>query len=764
MRNRFLSLILCFFCFYQVKSQNFYDLSIVQKIELHFSDANWNYQLDTIKIGTDGYILADWVSVNGVRLDSVGVKYKGNSSYDSSYKKKSLHIELNTFKDQLFQGYSDIKLGNAYADPSMIREVMAYNILNNYMDCPKSNFAEVYINGKYFGIYSNSENINKKFCNDRFYSSNNTFIKCNPMIAPGPTVKSNLKFISLDSSDYFNYYELKSKRGWWEFMNFCDTVTNFPSRLNAVLDIDKAIWMLAFNNLVLNLDSYNGAFAQNYYLYKDNTNHFNPIIWDLNMAFGGFPYAGGPNNSMGTLSLSNMQQLSPFYHESHQDWPLINAILGNPAYKRMLIAHIRTLIKENFSNNSYIALATQLQNLIDSKVQSDSFKFYTYLQFKNSMSSNVNIGSYSVPGISTLLDARTVYLNSTSDFTQVAPIISNLKTNYANPATLTLTAKVTNCNLDGVYLGYKFDITQNFEKQTMFDDGKHGDGIAGDGIFGTILYLTVPNVSFYIYAENSNAGMFSPERAEFELYKYNVPLDSINKGDLVINEFLAKNDKNDINEYGVYSDWLELYNTTDDTLNLTSYHLTDNISNREKFTFALNTKINPKSYLIVWADGLASTTKYVHANFSLSSNGGYIILSTPTGKMLDSLIYSTQLSDISTGRCPNGTGNFTEITTPTFKESNNFFCKVTSLHESPILEKVQVFPNPAHAFADVHCHDNQIASVSLYNSLGQRINTTKFSEGNARIFTNEFPNGIYFLVLNTKTGFSVNIGKLAILN
>jgi spore coat protein CotH len=58
-------------------SQNFYDRSVVQNIELFFSFANWDAQLDAAAT-TESYIIADSVRINGVSFDSVGVKYKGN--------------------------------------------------------------------------------------------------------------------------------------------------------------------------------------------------------------------------------------------------------------------------------------------------------------------------------------------------------------------------------------------------------------------------------------------------------------------------------------------------------------------------------------------------------------------------------------------------------------------------------------------------------------------------------------------------------------
>ncbi|MDO8897025.1 MAG: hypothetical protein Q7V19_05195, partial [Bacteroidales bacterium] len=72
----------------------FYDLSTIQQIEIFFLQPNWDYQMDTAKHGAEGYIIADRVVINDVEFLNVGVKYKGNSSYDSTYRKNPLHIEL----------------------------------------------------------------------------------------------------------------------------------------------------------------------------------------------------------------------------------------------------------------------------------------------------------------------------------------------------------------------------------------------------------------------------------------------------------------------------------------------------------------------------------------------------------------------------------------------------------------------------------------------------------------------------------------------
>ncbi len=120
-----------FLASFNLFGQSFYNINQIQKIEITFSQANWDYQLDTAKAGKEGYVLALQVKINGVPFDSVGVKYKGNSSYNPAANKNPLHIALDEYKDHSYEGYTDVKLGNNHSDPSMIREGLGYNVLKN---------------------------------------------------------------------------------------------------------------------------------------------------------------------------------------------------------------------------------------------------------------------------------------------------------------------------------------------------------------------------------------------------------------------------------------------------------------------------------------------------------------------------------------------------------------------------------------------------------------------------------------------------------
>lgn len=746
-------------------AQNFYNTDTIQRVEIYFDQSDWDYRLDLLKLTTDEYLMAKTVIINGVKFDSVGVKYKGSSSFDSSNLKNSFHIELNNLKKQDYLGYTDIKLNNGYADPSMIREVLAYNILNKYMDCPKSNFAEVYINGTYFGVYSNSESVNKNFVKSKFQTSNNTFIKCNPVITPGPTVKSNLKYINSDSSSYFNFYELKSKRGWTQLVNLCDTLCNLPSKSASIIDIDRVLWMLAFNNLLVNMDSYNGVFAQNYYLYKDYTNRFNPIIWDLNMAFGAFPFAGSQGSGMGTLSIAQMQQLSPDFHRNHADWPLINLVFSNSIYRKMYYAHMKTILNENFSNNSYISIADKYRSTIDKSVKDDNLKFYSYNEFLSGNTNDVNIGTYTVPGIKNLMEPRITYINGLNEIKNSQPEITLVKTIPEIPvynSQIAISAKVLNSKSDSVWLSYRFAVTDKFTKTKMYDDGNHSDGTSGDNIYGVNLTMTSANLQYYIYAENEGSARFSPERAEHEFYMASVPIDTIKTGDIVINEFLAINDKSDINEYGVYTDWIELFNSTNKTLNLSGFLLSDDATEKGKFTFAENTLIYPKSFMIIWADGLKTTLKAIHAPFSLSGSGGQVVICKADSTILDSITYGEQTKDISLGRCPDGSGKFTEMEPPSFKGTNNIICKAFGIKKYKNYFDNSVFPNPADDWFEIKIQNSKAYEVEIFDYLGKVVSQKQIEGNSIKFNTEKMRSGVYFYKIYDNKENLIKIGKIVV--
>lgn len=110
-------------------------------------------------------------------------------------------------------------------------------------------------------------------------------------------------------------------------------------------------------------------------------------------------------------------------------------------------------------------------------------------------------------------------------------------------------------------------------------------------------------------------------------------------------------------------DWVELYNSTGNTVNLSGMGISDDPSQPRKWQFPEGTTIAPGEYQVLYLSGL-NTTKYEagklsHASFSLAADGGEaLVLSTAAGEIVDRVPLPTQYSNISYGRITGQQGFF----------------------------------------------------------------------------------------------------------
>ncbi|MFM8359103.1 MAG: lamin tail domain-containing protein, partial [Verrucomicrobiota bacterium] len=130
---------------------------------------------------------------------------------------------------------------------------------------------------------------------------------------------------------------------------------------------------------------------------------------------------------------------------------------------------------------------------------------------------------------------------------------------------------------------------------------------------------------------------------------------------VVLNEFMAQNTRTLADPAdGDWDDWIELYNSGPNPVDLTGYHLTDNLTNSlaAMFRIPAGYPLPPGGRLLVWADGETSqnspTNSGLHVDFALARTGEQIGLFDPAGTVVDSLTYGAQTPDVSTGRFPDG--------------------------------------------------------------------------------------------------------------
>lgn len=90
-----------------------------------------------------------------------------------------------------------------------------------------------------------------------------------------------------------------------------------------------------------------------------------------------------------------------------------------------------------------------------------------------------------------------------------------------------------------------------------------------------------------------------------------------------------------------YSDWIELKNTSNQPVNLSGWHLSDDIDEPTKFSLPAGAFIPANGYLLVLADDqdeFNGEGDFIHTSFRLSANGDDLVLANPSGTVVDSFV------------------------------------------------------------------------------------------------------------------------------
>ena len=367
------------------QSTDFYAIDTIQEIKISFESEDWRMQLDSLRFNGSELLPAN-ISINGMEFEEVGVRIKNDRVFLPDEPKNSLFIRLDHTKpDQKYAGQRAIMLSLSLRDPSMVREVLGLELARKYMPAPRANYAKVTVNGEYYGLFANLEPIDDVFLEKNFGSIDGRLFYSNP---PSNSKKND----GCQSSAYGNLLPDKGEACYDKNFNLVrgDNFSTLISLIEAldngqdlekILDIDRTLWMLAFQNITANLASYIGKEAPNYFLYQGANGQFTPILWNLNFAFGSYKNIGKGSD----LSSSGMERLDPYLHINNDRKPLVKQLLSNPVYKRMYLSHMRTILYQEFLSGDFEKRAKELQELIKVPLINDRNRYYTSSDYDKSL-------------------------------------------------------------------------------------------------------------------------------------------------------------------------------------------------------------------------------------------------------------------------------------------------------------------------------------------------------------------------------------------
>ncbi len=385
-------------------------------IDITIDESDWQELLDDAL--SESYYRCD-VAINGVTCANVGIRVKGNTSLSmvaaSNSDRYSFKLQFDEYvSGQSFLGLDKLVLNNNYADATMLREAIVYDMFN-YLDADASlwNYASVSVNGEPIGVYLALEAVEESFALRSYGVDYGECYKPDDMEMGGAGRMNQVDPDGLeemfrqgspteDSSDTAPSFDISVSPGQsgsaagldylgddpdsystiWASSVFDSTDADHQRVITALknidagtdleryLDVDNMLRFLAVHSFVVNLDSLSGSMAHNYYLYEENGT-LNMIPWDYNLAFGGF--RGGDASDIINFPID-----TPFSGEERQ---FFMVLLNNTEYLTRYHDYLHQLVDEYVGSGRLDALYTSLRTRLDPLVDADPTAFYSYEEY-----------------------------------------------------------------------------------------------------------------------------------------------------------------------------------------------------------------------------------------------------------------------------------------------------------------------------------------------------------------------------------------------
>jgi hypothetical protein len=378
----------------------------VHSINIRFPQ---QYYWDSLTIyyaqGNEQYIPAT-VIINGVTIDSVGVRLKGNSSYSHPNNKKSIRLGFDQYRSgQRWDELKGIHLNNCWGDPTLMREKIYLDFCRDVgIHAPRANFARVSFNDTLWAFYSMVEHVNKTFLTTHYADGTGDLFKAVDGIGGSVPEVSNFRWYGAVPDSYYTRYELKTEESttaWGNLITLLDSINNNPNTASAfpnTINLGNFYKAIATDILFANLDSYINSSRNFYFYFHPVTGKMEWIVWDTGLSFG--VYSGG---------VSNMEGLSVTYVSNTTNRPLVGRIFDTTVLRNEYLRELCLVYSNYFSAARLFPHIDSIANMIRPYVYEDQRKMYTNTQFETNINSDINAsggGGTRKPGLKSFINLR----------------------------------------------------------------------------------------------------------------------------------------------------------------------------------------------------------------------------------------------------------------------------------------------------------------------------------------------------------------------
>jgi CotH kinase protein/Secretion system C-terminal sorting domain len=275
--------------------RNLYDDKKVHKVYINLPADSlvWLYK----NVTYDGNIKADFVFDDGIIKDTVkniGFRLRGNTSRDAA--KKSFKIKFNALtKGIKYQGVKEINLNGNHNDPTMVREKLFYDVWNRSgLPERRVSFVKVYLNNAYYGVYTNTEELDDQWLKRVFKTDTGNLYKCTYPATLAYLGDNQATYKALKNSTVTGgrVYDLKTNETIDDYSRLVNTIKTLnlvgvtDAQAYSVLNVNDFLKAYAIEVSCGHWDDY--AYNKNNFFLYDNplSNKFEFISYDADNSFG----------------------------------------------------------------------------------------------------------------------------------------------------------------------------------------------------------------------------------------------------------------------------------------------------------------------------------------------------------------------------------------------------------------------------------------------------------------------------------------------
>lgn len=310
----------------------------------------------------------------------VGVRFKGNSSLQSTWQasnlKLSFKLDFDEFEDdypqiknQRFYGFKKLSLKNNFDDKSMLREKVAADVFRNTgLAVSHTAFYTVYVDHgegpQYFGVYTLVEEVDDTVLDDQFGGDDGNLYKPDGDAASfAAGTYDEDEYVKKNNEDEAEFTDVESLLAILHDASRTTDAATWRTNLDAVLDTDVFLKYLAVNTVIQNWDTY-GRMTHNYFLYNDpSTSKLTWIPWDNNEALQEGKQGGSPE-----LDFSDVNAA---------EWPLISYLYEDAEYKAKYDEYVQDVVDGPFNVSTIQALYSSYSSLVEpfATIEESGFTF-----------------------------------------------------------------------------------------------------------------------------------------------------------------------------------------------------------------------------------------------------------------------------------------------------------------------------------------------------------------------------------------------------